>query len=140
MPEGRPFPYKRIPRPFQDLAITFGAPIPSEDLSREILTSAGRHLRASVVPAQAAEGTGHVAVWIREALGLVPPSPLDSDGSPGRALENTTLAPGSLPGSGLEIDLDVDGFRCTLTAAVQREVETLGRKVAGDRLGSPDKG
>ncbi|KAI0740387.1 acyltransferase-domain-containing protein [Earliella scabrosa] len=121
MPEGRPFPYKFLPRPGAALSVTFGKPVPAQDI----------------------QDTLAMLVQQRRMPDL-PHSPLGVPASPSRSLEEEisgdvtqhgwlgatlshVMQAEVLPESAAEIAR----VRSAVTAVIQRDVEALGRSVLG---------
>ncbi|GLB33482.1 putative acyltransferase-domain-containing protein [Lyophyllum shimeji] len=107
MPEGRPFPYKYLPRPGAQLSVTFGSPIPSEEIQRALgeFGSSHRTPPDPPTPIHAQKPIG----WIKDRL--------DKD-----------VHPASIR------DEELVKIRAAVTAIVQQAVESLGRSVCGDSL------
>ncbi|RPD56830.1 acyltransferase-domain-containing protein [Lentinus tigrinus ALCF2SS1-7] len=121
MPEGRSAPFKFFPRPGAALSITFGKPVPSQDIQNALstLVREGRMPEAPTPPStsggladlqrpQEEERSGSVAEhgW----LGASVSQALHDDAEPDKAHE-------------------VARVRSAVTAVIQREVEALGREV-----------
>ncbi|KAI0822162.1 acyltransferase-domain-containing protein [Trametes gibbosa] len=127
MPEGRPFPYKFLPKRGAALSITFGEPVPIHDI-QDALDAAVLERRLPEVP--------HVSHG-----GLTDPSRAEEEGLSGAVAEQGWLgrpvshAMQDVPehrdiGDPVLAD-EIAKVRSAVTAVVQREVEALGRRVLG---------
>ena len=122
MPEGRSAPFKFLPKPGADLSVTFGKPVPAQEI-RDTLASLVKENRIPEAP-QSASG------------GLADPSrPLEELGSAkvvGRGwLSESTLGETSKYMISPNDSVEIARVRSAVTAIVQREVEALGREVVG---------
>ena len=115
MPEGRPFPWKFIPRLGCKLSITFGDPLSPQDLQaalshedfhRHPSISRGSSCSSSSEDVNRAERMGKGIT--HESIGI------------GVEEESTKRK--------------MDHVRSMVTDAVQRRVETVGRRVSGENL------
>ncbi|RDB20473.1 Tafazzin [Hypsizygus marmoreus] len=104
MPEGRPFPYKYIPRPGAQLSVTFGEPIPASTIE-EALKILGPGKASSSAPHHLRKPEG----WIENEL---------ADERHSSVLQKDEIL----------------RVRAEVTAILQRAVEALGRSVCGDSL------
>ncbi len=112
MPEGRPFPYKYIPRMGARLTVSFGQPISAEEIKQSISVSE-HHL--DVDPTAIVDGTEKLAGWLgREAK----QKHREGSARPFDEKKYTSV------------------IRQRLTAIIQRDVEALGRSISGDSLWS----
>ena len=116
MPEGRPFPYNFIPRPGATLSVTFGKPVPSQEIQDA--------LAATVEKTRAPEASSTPPQELRSALvaergWLGDPVQLTSDVA---ALEEEEA---------IRRAIEVGRVRSAVTALIQRKVEALGRQVLG---------
>jgi monolysocardiolipin acyltransferase len=103
MPEGRPAPYKYLPRPFQSLRVVFGNPLSEDDVRSGLIECASRavyHDDHSQTGATAA-----IPPWLFDAI----KPELDN----GR--------------------LDLDSMRSEVTALIQKHVEALVGKTLHNR-------
>ncbi|KAF8076060.1 acyltransferase-domain-containing protein [Lyophyllum atratum] len=107
MPEGRPFPYKYFPCPGARLSVTFGSPIPAEDIQQAL----GAFGSSCPTPSD-------------------PPSPINTQRPEGWIKDR--LEQEEHPSSIRERDLVK--VRAAVTSIVQQGVESLGRSVCGDTL------
>lgn len=131
MPEHRSFPYKYLPKMGIQLGITFGHPIPPDEIM--VALNALRRVKCSSSPSGVAENSLqhsgpsgrselcnalHVRGWMENAIVQAGgDSPLEREGT-GRCAQ-------------------MDKIRSEVTAIIQRAVEDLGRKVSGNTLGLP---
>ena len=127
MPEGRPFPYKFLPRPGADLTITFGEPVPPEDI-QNALSSLVAERRMPDAPDSTSGG-------------LDDPARPTLERQSGAVAEYGWLsAPVSHALHGemksAETAVEVARVRSAVTAVIQRDVEALGRRVLGLALKS----
>ncbi|PIL32579.1 hypothetical protein GSI_05282 [Ganoderma sinense ZZ0214-1] len=116
MPEGRPFPYKFLPRPGATLSVTFGEPVPSQEIQDALVTTVEKtsapkfcstdpsirqqELRSALVAERG---------WLND-----PVQAAGGVGAPGEAAQGA-----------------VGRVRSGVTAVIQRRVEGLGRQVLG---------
>lgn len=127
MPEGRSFPYKFLPKPGAELSVTFGEPVPVQDLQEAL----DKLVREKQLP-EAPNGTHG---------GLADPSRPREEGISGAVAEQGWLAqPVSHAMEGMAEHRDIGDpvlaeeiarVRSAVTAVIQREVEALGRRVLG---------
>jgi len=106
MPEGRPFPYKYIPRMGARLTVSFGQPIRAEEI-RQSIGVAEHHL--DVDSTAIADGTDKLAGWL------------------GREAKQKHREGSARPSDEKKI---TSVIRQRLTAIVQRDVEALGRSIS----------
>ena len=112
MPEGRPFPYKYLPRLGARLSVTFGNPIPADEIRAALaVTEKDPDVDPSAKFASEKQGG-----WLGEAS-----KQISQENTAGRYDEKTYT---SL-------------IRQKVTAIIHREVEALGRSVSGDLLADP---
>ena len=112
MPGGRPFPNKYIPRIGAKLSVTFGNPVPAEELREALGVS---KMDSEVDPTAIAEEPEKLDGWLGgEAKRKY------QDGGASSVDEEEVYA--SL-------------IRQKVTAIIHREVLVLGRSVSGDSLG-----
>ena len=107
MPEGRPFPYKYFPRPGTQLSITFGDPVPGEQI-QQVLCVLGKGAHTSF-----------------HSLTNDHKSP---DGWMANVAQRGTAA--------TNLSLEILQVRAEVTDIVQNAVEALGRSICGDSLSS----
>ena len=121
MPEGRPSPYKYLPRPGADLSITFGEPVPAEDIQSTLATLVNdKHIPAA--PHSRSEGPSDPSRQLEEERsGVVAEHGWLGD-SVSSALHGHEKA---------EMAAEVARVRSAVTAIIQRDVESLGRRVLG---------
>ncbi|KAJ8522983.1 hypothetical protein ONZ45_g498 [Pleurotus djamor] len=114
MPEGRPFPWKYLPRFFAGvkLSVTFGEPINPDVISAALEARSGVELDTSVSPQKGERTHG----WIGDKIPAT-----HTKHCPDHALED-----------------DVARIRSRVTSIIHSAVEDLGRKVDGDLLGAPE--
>lgn len=127
MPEGRPFPYKFLPRPGAALSVTFGEPVPVKDI-QDALDTLVLEKRLRPAP-DSANG------------GLADPSRPREEGLSGAVAEQGWLArpvshameevAGHREIGDPVLAEEVARVRSAVTAVIQREVEALGRRVLG---------
>ena len=122
MPEGRPSPYKFFPRPGAALSVTFGKPVPTEEIVNALATVAKvnateaspDHSECIPNPMAAQQEARSAAVaehgWLRNVVQAT------SDVAAAKEARRA---------------LDVSRVRSAVTAVVQRRVEALGRQVLG---------
>ena len=116
MPEGRSFPYKYLPRPGAHLTVTFGDPVPPEQVHKA-LDVVGTGMQ-SFDPSRNGRGTS--TGWIGDEI-------------PIRIEESDHRGSVDLPSETLKV-------RAEVTRIIQAAVESLGRSVCGDSLSSQDAG
>lgn len=112
MPEHRSFPYKYFPRLGSRLGVTFGDPIPVEEITAA--------LRAySYIPLITEDGAE---------------LKLNDELHPGGCVGRTVMQADERFTSGCEQKRQMEMARSDVTAIVQRAVEALGRQVSGNLL------
>ena len=136
MPEGRPFPWKYIPRLGVKLSVTFGEPLPPEDIQAALRAMSREDVRRqtdlTLAPSKDIIRQG---TRTRDQAGLDSDDQLFGVTGTGRVREGVTR---EAVGMNLETEprkLQIDHTRSMVTAVVQRAVEALGRRVSGDDLG-----
>lgn len=112
MPEGRPFPNKYLPRLGARLSVTFGNPVPADEI-REALTITKNDLDINTSAALPSEKLGG---WLLEES-----KERKTEGSAGYYDEK----------------MYASLIRQKITAIIHRDVEALGRFVSGDLLADP---
>lgn len=122
MPEGRRFPYKYFPRPGAHLTVTFGPPIPPDEIKNalgilKIGSTAGREDAdcgaSNLVPPEA-KARGWIGSEVDRTLGEVKDPGLGKDEKKVRDEKERA---------------EIMRVRSEVTAVVQRAVEALGRDV-----------
>jgi monolysocardiolipin acyltransferase len=116
MPEGRRFPYNFLPRLGVNISITFGDPLPLEDIKTTLGTIVAKQIYNDQTSSPDVMAT-RCRKEIDENTGWV---------ACNKMAEQVTR--------GQTIDKDASRVRSEVTAIVQRAVEALGRKVSGDML------
>ncbi|KAH8105289.1 acyltransferase-domain-containing protein [Cristinia sonorae] len=115
MPEGRPFPYKFLPRRGVDLSITFGAPIPNTDIIQALNSRPDSDYAKDVLSTNNSVFDG--VLEKRSAA----------------TAEHGWLANGNLGGAMDHVSersaVEIERVRSAVTAIIQQEVEALGREV-----------
>lgn len=122
MPEGRPFPYKYLPKLGAKLSITFGKPVPATDI-QDVLAALVRERRIPDVPPSTSGGRGDPA---REQEEQHSASVAEAGW-----LGDAVFPPGVYHGAQHTTPsaMEVARVRSAVTAVIQREVEALGREV-----------
>jgi monolysocardiolipin acyltransferase len=110
MPEGRASPYKYLPRPGARLSVTFGDPLPSEDIKKAL---GELSVERPTVPfsSELRKTKGRMVGEATRELNR-------NDAQNLRGAENLKI-------------------RTEVTALVQRAVESLGRSISGNSLSQP---
>lgn len=143
MPEGRAIPYKFMPRPGQELSVTFGEPIPAERLSAALQTTDVLTREAVSNNALYSGVTAHGTGWMAN---LVTTRPIDTHPTQSTTEvgsqsigQTTNVGTGGKEKReqlvGTEVDEQLAHVRAEVTRIVQHAVEELGRKLVGDQLG-----
>ncbi|KAF8558976.1 acyltransferase-domain-containing protein [Imleria badia] len=116
MPEYRPFPYKYLPKMGIQLGVTFGDPIPPEEIVVALNAALRRQKRSSSPPGVADNSIRPPtrSGWMEDAI-----------------------VQAGVEREGAEQLAQMDKIRSEVTAIIQRAVEELGRKVSGNTLGRP---
>ncbi|KDQ57868.1 hypothetical protein JAAARDRAFT_155484 [Jaapia argillacea MUCL 33604] len=123
MPEGRPTPSKFIPRPNVHLSVTFGQPVPAEELTAAPST---------LGPTNPTPDNSSDKPRIVHGSHRVP----HGDGWMGQAVLRSSVGlRGEIDEKILERSEELARVRSEVTAIIQRDVESLGRSVSGDKLG-----
>jgi monolysocardiolipin acyltransferase len=126
MPEHRSFPYKYFPKLGIKLGVTFGEPIPAEDIA-VALSSLYPESNVSRLHVPRIEEGGveselgdelHLGGWVGRTVG--------------RAGEQLTPVRDVM-----KRKQQVDLVRSDVTAIIQQAVEALGRQVSGNHLNKP---
>jgi monolysocardiolipin acyltransferase len=130
MPEHRSFPYKYLPKMGIQLGVTFGHPIPPDEIM--VALHALRRVKCSSSPSGVAENS------LRHS-GPPSRSELCNDLRVRGWMESAIVQAGGdfLEREGAGQCAQMDKIRSEVTAIIQRAVEDLGRKVSGDTLGLP---
>ncbi|KAL1942234.1 hypothetical protein VTO73DRAFT_6298 [Trametes versicolor] len=127
MPEGRSFPYKFLPKPGAELSVTFGEPVPVQDL-QEALDKLVREKQLPEAPKSTHGGLSDLSRPREEGLSgavaeqgwLAQPVSHAMEGmAEHREIGDPVLAE------------EIARVRSAVTAVIQREVEALGRRVLG---------
>ena len=117
----RPAPFKFFPRPGAALSITFGKPVPSQDI-QDTLSTLVRERRMPEAPEP-----------LSAAGGLADPTRPQQEEHSGDVAQHGWLGPSIIQAVDDEADLgrahEVARVRSAVTAVIQREVEALGRDV-----------
>ena len=121
MPEGRPFPYKFLPRPGAALSVTFGKPVPAQDI-QDTLAMLVQQRRMPDLPQSLIGVPASPSRSLEEELS----GDVTQHGWLGATLSHVMQAE-VLPESAAEIAR----VRSAVTAVIQRDVEALGRSVLG---------
>ncbi|KAM5541648.1 hypothetical protein V8D89_004838 [Ganoderma adspersum] len=116
MPEGRPFPYKFLPRSGTALSVTFGEPVPSQEIQEALATT--------VTTTSAPEAPSTPQQELRSAL-------VAKRGWLGNPIQPTSDAAASEEDEAIRRAIEVGRVRSAVTALIQRRVEALGRRVLG---------
>lgn len=139
MPEGRAFPWKYLPRLGVKLSVTFGEPLPPEDIQAALramgLEDVQRKSDPTVAPSKDIISKGARA---RDETGINANDKLFGVTNLERVREGVTR---EAVGMNLETESrkrQLDHTRSLVTAVVQRAVEQLGRRVSGDDLGKSE--
>ncbi|KAF9534982.1 acyltransferase-domain-containing protein [Crepidotus variabilis] len=109
MPEGRPFPNKYIPRIGARLTVTFGHPIPADEIRRALIVERND---GDVDASAVAKDPERLEGW----------------------LGDEAKAKGLLLDISADKEIYTSLIRQKVTAIIQRDVEALGRRVSGDSL------
>ncbi len=121
MPEGRSFPYKFLPRPGAALSVTFGKPVPPQDI-QDTLASLVRERRIS-------------NAYSSVSGALAEPSCDREEELSGDVAEHGWLGSSVSVATRQETQhakaTETARMRSTVTAVIQREVEALGKNVLG---------
>lgn len=114
MPEGRAFPYKYFPRPGAKLSVTFGDPLPAEDITKA-LGVLGKEKSSSF----SSHGRSHQPMtgW----MGDQATKELDRTLEGCRDFEEQRT-------------IETMKIRAEVTAIIQQRVESLGRSISGNSL------
>jgi monolysocardiolipin acyltransferase len=129
MPEHRPFPWKYVPHFGVKLSITFGDPLPPEDIQTvlRMLSHGDCHHYASASPAQHSNTDKGVCKGG------------DSGEDMHFGINRVKEMKGRMTREFITMDAsrkrEIDCVRSMVTAVVQQSVETVGRRVSGDTLG-----
>lgn len=111
MPEGRAFPYKYFPRPGAQLSVTFGTPIPADEINKALgIIGTAKVPRLTSPEDRYPKPTGWMGDQIKQKLN--------------QDLHDTETSRTQ----------EILKIRAAVTAIIQREVESLGRSVCGDSL------
>lgn len=114
MPEGRPFPYKYLPRRGVALSVTFGEPVSESDVKVALNARALQEEFADRLPLTDQRSADELSSKSRTASGWLG-NPKDyQDGRQSEQEVHQTAR-----------------IRSAVTAVLQRDVEALGRKVMG---------
>jgi monolysocardiolipin acyltransferase len=106
MPEGRAFPYKYFPRPGAQLNVTFGDPLPVDEIKKALgVLGTDKQSRSSAPES----GQQTMPGWMGDEVDA--------------KLDGINLA-----------ELQKGKIRSEVTAIIQRGVESLGRSVSGEAL------
>jgi len=124
MPEGRRFPYKFLPRLGANVSITFGDPLPSENIKAALRTIMPKQ-SDTFVPSNTVE-TRQDRIGGERMLGWMGAEATRELSRKWNTVEQGTRRQG--------IEEDIKHIRSEVTAVVQRAVEALGRQVSGDTL------
>ena len=120
MPEGRSAPFKFFPRPGAALSITFGKPVPSQDIQNTLSTLV-RERRVPEVPAPSSLSGGPVRAQEEERSGVV-----TEHGWLGASVSQALHGEAEQDRAN-----EIARVRSAVTEVIQREVETLGKAVMG---------
>ncbi len=121
MPEGRSAPFKFFPRPGAALSITFGKPVPSQEIQDTLQTL----IRERRIP--------EASSCVSDSGGLAEPSRLHDEERSGAVAQRgwlgTSVSQAVHDDAGREKAHEMARVRSAVTAIIQREVEALGREV-----------
>ena len=124
MPEGRPFPYKYLPKPGANLTITFGEPVPVEDIQQTLSTLVSEK-RIPEAPRSTSGGLGDPARPSQEMQSALSAEHGWLGGPVSQFMQGDER--NGCPRAAME----VARVRSAVTAVIQRDVEALGRRVLG---------
>lgn len=113
MPDGRPFPYKYIPKIGVRLGVTFGQPISADEIRLALDVSRSDR---DVDPTAIADEPENLHGWLGD-----------------EAKEKTLPLLSTYNGRSAQ-EVYASLIRQKVTAIIQRDVEALGRTVSGDSL------
>ena len=132
MPEHRRFPYKYLPKVGIQLGVTFGDPIPPDEIAIALDAALRRQKRAS-------SPAGIVGNPTRRSEPPTRPGLCDAPCASGWMADAIVQAGGDalVEREVAEQLVQMDEIRSEVTAIIQRAVEDLGRKVSGNTLGRP---
>ncbi|KAI1789890.1 acyltransferase-domain-containing protein [Ganoderma leucocontextum] len=126
MPEGRSFPYKFLPRAGAALSVTFGQPVPTQEIQDALATTVEKNSVLEAPPDRSG-GIPDSSTLQQELRS----APVVGQGW----LSNPVQAAGDLPAADAEDAarraIEVGRVRSAVTAVIQRRVEALGRQVLG---------
>ncbi|RDX50753.1 acyltransferase-domain-containing protein [Lentinus brumalis] len=121
MPEGRSAPFKFFPRPGAVLSITFGKPVPSQEIQDTLQTL----IHERRIP--------DASSYVSNSDGLAEPSRLHDEERSGAVAQQgwlgTSVSQAVHDDAGREKAHEMARVRSAVTAIIQREVEALGREV-----------
>ena len=128
MPEGRPFPYNFLPKPGAALSVTFGEPVPAQEIQDTLATL----VREKRIPEHPSSRSGGLADPSRPQEELLNAAVAERGwlGTPvAEAVNKVASAPVEDPLRAIELAR----VRSAVTAVIQGRVEELGMRVLGLR-------